>query len=112
MAADETQTAYAKSVFSDPQILLYVVNIALASLALPEVRAIIPDSGLRYVLALSGVLGVVGMAVRTWIATHPVAFIAPGQVKPVEVKKLEATKQGTEDAEKLPTQLPNGDVPK
>jgi len=110
--ADETQTAYAKSAVSDPQNILYVINILLACLALPEVLALIPPGALRYVLALTGVLGVIGLFIRTKFATNPVALIAPGQVKPVEVKKLEATKQGTEAAVNLPAQLPSGEVPK
>ena len=108
----ETQTAYAKSAFSDPQNILYVINILLSCLALPEVLAVIPVAYMRYVLALTGVLGVVGLFVRTKFATHPVAMIAPTQVKPVEVKKLVATKQGTEEMENLPPVLPSGEVPK
>lgn len=108
----ETQTAYAKSAVSDPQNILYVINILLACLALPEVLAIIPPHALRYILAFTGVLGVIGLFIRTKFATHPVAMIAPGQVMPVEVKKLEATKQGTEEAGKLPPVMPSGEVPK
>ena len=97
--ADETQTAYAKSQWSDPTNIASMVSIAVGILGLPEVTKVIPLSWMPFILALSGA---VSFALRTWTATHPVANIAPRQVVPVEVKKLEATKPGTEDTEKLP----------
>jgi len=91
--ADETQTAYAKSQWSDPTNIAAFVQIAVGIIALPEVAAVIPLRLMPLILALSGALS---FALRTWTATHPVANIAPKQVKPVEVKKLEATQQGSE----------------
>lgn len=102
----ETQTAYAKSAFSDPS---NIVNFIALALMMPEIREVIPA---HYIPLVAAITALANLALRTLLVTHPVAVIAPGQVKPVEVKKLEATKQGTEDADKLPTQLPSGEVPK
>ena len=104
----ETQTAYAKSAWSDPTNVAAFVQIIVGVVALPEVAKVIPLTWMPVILAISGALS---FALRTWTATHPVANIAPTQVKPVEVKKLEATKQGTEEAENLPPVLPSGKTP-
>lgn len=97
MADDQqTQTAYARSAFSDPS---NIVNFIALALMLPEIRDIIP---LHYVPLVTAVVALLNLALRTLFVTHPVAFIAPTQVKPVEVKRLEATKPGTEDPAKLP----------
>lgn len=40
--AEETQTAYAKSMFSDPTNIAAAVQVAVGVLALPEVIAVIP----------------------------------------------------------------------
>jgi hypothetical protein len=85
---NDTRTYYAKSVFSDPLVLLFVVMLALDY---PEVRAIIPVAAMPYVVAgmkVGGILLRIGQAVR------PVAFIAPGGVKPVEVKSIEPKNGG------------------
>ena len=108
----ETQTAYAKSALTDPQNILFAIQTLLSLLALPQILAIIPVEYMKYVLALTGALGVIGIAVRTRWGNNPVALVGPRQIVPVEVKKLEATKQGTEEAANLPTQLPSGEVPK
>jgi hypothetical protein len=91
---DETQTAYAKSAFSDP---LNIINFVALALMMPEVRDILPP---RFIPLVAAVVALANLATRTLFTTHPVAFIAPAQVKPVEVRKLTATQQGTE--EKLP----------
>lgn len=105
----ETQTAYAKSAYSDPQNIALAVSVILMCLAEPSVVQIIPLKYTPMIAALSGILGIV---LRVMNGTHPVANILPTQIKPVEVKKLEATKQGTEDAINLPTVMPSGEVPK
>ena len=102
----ETQTAYARSAFSDP---LNIINFLALALTMPEIREIVPP---KYVPLVAAIIALANLYLRTMVVTHPVAMIAPTQVKPVEVKKLEATKQGTEDAINLPTQLPSGEVPK
>lgn len=89
----ETQTAYARSMFSDWTNIAATVQVIVGLLALPEVRAIIPLTWMPAIVALSGALTVI---LRTWTATHPVAAISPNQVRPVEVTKLTATQQGTE----------------
>ena len=95
----ETQTAYAKSAFSDP---LNIINFIALALMMPEIRDIIPT---RYIPVVAAIVALANLATRTIFATHPVALIAPMQVKPVEVKKLEATKPGTEEAENLPLSM-------
>lgn len=102
----ETQTSYARSAFSDP---LNIINFIALALMMPEVRELIP---LKYMPLAMALVALANLALRTLLVTHPVAFIAPTQVKPVEVRKLEATKQGTENADNLPLQLPSGEVPK
>jgi hypothetical protein len=102
----ETQTAYAKSALSDPS---NIINFIALALMMPEVRDIIPA---HFIPLVAAIVALANLALRTLLVTHPVAMIAPGQVVPVEVKKLEATKQGSEDADKLPEVMPSGEVPK
>jgi hypothetical protein len=89
----ETQTAYSKSMFTDPTNLASMASVLVGILALPEVTAIIP---LRYMPPILALSGAVNFALRTWNAVHPVAAIAPGAVKPIEIPKLEKTEQGSE----------------
>lgn len=95
----ETQTAYARSAFSDPS---NIINFIALALMLPEIRQIVPAN---YVPTVAAIVALANLALRTLFVTHPVTFITPGQVVPVEVKKLEATKPGTEDPAKLPPDL-------
>ena len=93
----ETQTAYAKSAFSDP---LNIVNFVAPALTLPEIGKVVPP---RFAPLIAAIVALANLAIRIGLVTHPVTVtIAPGQVKPVEVKKLEATKAGSEEVEKLP----------
>ena|SRR6185436_18651647 len=94
--AVETQTAYARSAFSDPS---NVLNFLALALMLPEINSIVPP---KYIPLVAAVTALANLALRTLFVTHPVAFIAPNEVKPVEVRKLEATKAGTEETQKLP----------
>jgi hypothetical protein len=87
--AEQTQTYFAKSMFSDPTNIASMLSILVGVLALPEVVAIIPLKAMPYILALSGA---VAFVLRTWNAVRPVAAIAPGTNTPVEVKKLDVTK--------------------
>ncbi len=96
MADNETQTAYARSAFSDPS---NIVNFLALALMMPEIREILPP---KYIPLVAAFVALANLALRTLLVTHPVAFIAPNQVKPVEVKKLEATKAGSEEPAKLP----------
>lgn len=102
----ETQTAYARSAFSDPS---NIINFIALALMMPEIRDIIPA---KYIPLVAAIVALSNLALRTIFVTHPVAFIAPTQVKPVEVPKLTATKQGTEEARKLPPVMPSGEIPK
>lgn len=89
----DTQTYYAKSLWSDPQNLASIASMAVGVLALPEVTAIIPVRFMPAILAVSAVLSLV---LRITTGVRPVANIAPGEVKPVEVDKLKPTQQGSE----------------
>ena len=102
----DTQTAYASSVFSDPS---NIINFLALALMMPEIRDVLPP---KYIPLVAAIVALANLALRTIFIVRPVAFIAPKQVVPVEVKKLEATKQGTEEAFNLPDQLPSGEVPK
>ena len=105
MAETETQTAYAKSAFSDP---INIINFLALLFTLPAINAVIP---VHYHDAVDALVAALNLALRTFFAPHPVtATIGPGQVKPIEIKKLEATKPGTEDPAKLPptVQPPTG----
>lgn len=93
----ETQTAYAKSAFTDPQNIASAITFLLAVLALPDVTAIIP---LKYMPVIAAVSSAAALWLRTQYGVRPVAAIAPGEVKPVEVKKLDKTQQGTEEVTK------------
>ncbi len=94
----ETQTAYAKSAFTDPVQISNVLEIVLASLALPQVVAVIPLSWMPFILAFSGIAGIF---LRRYTALHPVVAIAPREVKPIEVPKLTATQVGSEEPGKV-----------
>jgi hypothetical protein len=89
----ETQTYYAKSMWSDPQNIASVLGIMVGVLALPEVVAIIP---LRWMPTILGISSATSFVLRTWKGVRPVANIPPGEVKPVEVKQLNPTQQGSE----------------
>lgn len=95
--APATQTAYARSMFSDPTNITLALTVFIAILADPQVVAIIPLWLLPKLTALAAAIGVY---LRTVKGTNPVAVIAPGQVRPVEVPKLTKTQQGTEDTSK------------
>lgn len=91
--SDPTQTYYAKSLWSDPQNLASMASMAVGVLALPEVTAIIPT---RYMPAILAVSAAISLILRITTGLRPVANIPPGQVKPVEVKQLTPTEQGSE----------------
>lgn len=91
--APETQTVYAKSWFTDPQNIASLLTFLVGALALPDVAAIVP---LRFMPAILAVSALAQLWLRTQFGVRPVAFIAPKEVKPVEVKKLEWTQQGSE----------------
>ena len=79
-----------------------VISFVVAALQLPQVVFIVPARYAPAVAALVAVLALLSVSLRTFVINNPVTLIAPGQVKPIEVKKLEATKPGTEDPSKLP----------
>lgn len=91
--AEQTQTAYSTSAFTDPTNILAFGAFLLGVLSDPAVLAIIPVAWMPKILALTGILT---GAMRTFKATRPVSMIAPGEVKPVEIPKLQKTQQGSE----------------
>ena len=93
----ETQTAYAKSAFTDPQNIASVITFLLAALALPDIVALIP---LKYMPAITAVSALASLWLRTAYGVRPVAAIAPREVKPVEIKRLDKTQQGSEGVTK------------
>lgn len=94
----ETQTAYAKSTFSDPQNIWSAIAFFVAISSDPSILALVPLEWLPKITA-AAMLG--SILIRHFKGTHPVALIAPREVKPVEVPKRTATQPGTEDADKL-----------
>ena len=90
--AEQTQTAYAKSIFTDLTAWAFVGAGALLD---PDVQAFIVSLGANQAIVAKCVIGV-GLLLRYSSAKRPVAFIAPMQVKPVEIPKLEKTQQGSE----------------
>jgi len=90
--AEQTQTYYAKSVFSDPTAIAAAM---LAIMQLPEAPALLLEYGMNPKL-VNFLLAAAVLMARFFNAQRPVALIAPTQVKPVEVAKLKKTEQGTE----------------
>ena len=80
----QTQTYYAKSLFSDPVVL---VSLLIAVFQLPEVRDVLPEPWLHLATALTAILT---LFLRVYNAQRPVAAIAPGTSKPVAVASLPA----------------------
>lgn len=83
--ATETRTYMAGSVASSRTILFSVLTIIGGILAIPELAAIIPLRYAPYMLTVSGVVAVI----LRLITVRPVAFVAPGNVVPVEVPKID-----------------------
>lgn len=83
--AEETQTYYAKSMFSDP---VMIASFIIAALQLNEINQLIPEAWVHGVTAFTALLN---LYLRFQHAQRPVAFIPPTQVKPVEVKSLKET---------------------
>lgn len=94
--ADETQTYMAKSVFTD---LTAWSSFIILLLQLPYLETILnvlsfridPGGTVNLVKAGETLAAVIGIAHRVFFANNPVAFIAPRQVRPVEVKSLDPT---------------------
>lgn len=94
--AEETQTYMAKSVFTD---LTAVASFIILLLQIPYIETILnvlsfkidPGGTVNLVKAGETLAAVIGLWHRTFYANNPVTFIAPRQVKPVEVKSLTPT---------------------
>jgi len=91
MRKRQTQTYYATSLWTDPQNLASTLSTVVGLLALPEVVALIP---LRYMPLILAISGAASFILRTWTGVRPVAAIAPGQIKPIDVTTLTATQGG------------------
>ena len=90
MPDQPTQTYYATSVFTDPITLL---SLGLLALQAEQVIRIIPSGAMPYVEAAIAIGTII---LRFQQAVRPVALIAPQSVKPVEVRQLTMTQQGSE----------------
>lgn len=93
----QTQTYMAKSVTLDLTVISALI-IGLLQIGGIEgyldfwsARLSSPDFPVNLVKLLETISAVAILVHRTVFQTHPVAFIAPGQVKPVEVKSLTPT---------------------
>lgn len=86
MAEESTPkvTYWAISVLNSKTAWMAVLTIITGLLALPEVVAIVP---LRFLPIITMIVGVANFCLRL-VTERPVAFIAPGTSKPVEVEKI------------------------
>lgn len=78
------QTYFAKSIFSSATFWVNAGMFFLAALELTEVTTIIPN---EWNGAIGAVAALVNLALR-FKTTRPVAMIAPGNTKAVQVKSL------------------------
>lgn len=77
-------TYWAVSVLSSRTMWFNLASFALAALSLTEVTTIIPP---RFLPLLGMVVALINLYLRT-ATTRPVAFVAPGNVKAVQVDKV------------------------
>jgi hypothetical protein len=75
---------FAKSIFLSTTFWVNVGMFIVAALELSEVTAIIPN---EWNGAMAAVAALVNLALR-FTTVRPVALIAPGETKPVQVKHL------------------------
>jgi hypothetical protein len=78
------QTYFAKSIFNSRTLWVNLAMFLVAILETNEVIQIIPEWAMNYFVAFATVVNV---ALRIF-SVRPVAFVAPGETKPVEVKSL------------------------
>ena len=83
----QTQTYFAKSIFTD--FTSHALTLVVA-LQFKEVQDLLIHFGADPQL-LTKIVAVIGVFLRLFHGTRPVAVIAPGEVKPVDVKRLEPT---------------------
>jgi len=81
-----TQTYYAKSIFMDGQTWFSALSILAIWLETQGARELIPAAYQAYVV--QGLI-LINMFLRWNNVRRPVAFIAPGRTKKVQVKSLE-----------------------
>ena len=80
------RTYYAKSVLGSKTLWTNVVLFVIAVLELTEVINVVPAEWHGAMLAIGAILNV---ALRIF-TVRPVAFVAPGDVKPVSVESVES----------------------
>ena len=94
--AEETQTAYATSQWSDPVNIAAILQTIVGLVALPEVAALIPLKWMPLILAISGASAFI---LRTRFGKHPVTNIAPAMPitipTTIETEKILPKKNGT-----------------
>lgn len=79
-----TVTYWAISVLSSRTVWFNAANFLVAGLSLTEVVTLIPPRFLSLQVAL---VAMINLYLRT-VTTRPVAFIAPGETKPIAVAKI------------------------
>lgn len=85
--AEETVYYRAKSIFNSSTLYFNVISLVLTVLGMTEFQKLLTPT---QVATLSGTIIPIGnMVIRMFFTNRPVAFIAPGETKPVAVKKLD-----------------------
>jgi hypothetical protein len=82
--AEPTVTYRAKSIFISRTFLFNAAAFVVAALSLTEVVQIIPASWMKYAMAL---VAMINVGLRLY-SVRPVAMVAPGETKTVQVEKL------------------------
>lgn len=85
--AGATRTYYAQSIFVSKTFWINLAGIVIAVLQANDVIAVLPPSTLKYTGAVIAVINIV----LRFATVRPVALIAPGDSKPVEVPLIPDT---------------------
>lgn len=83
--AEDKVTYRAKSVVSSKLIWTNILGLVVGAAGLPQFGQVLPPQATEIVTA---VLPIANILLRIFGTTRPVAFIAPGDSKPVSVEKL------------------------
>lgn len=82
---EKTVRYWATSTLLSKTVWVNIPAFIVGVLALPEVVAIIPVKYAAYTLTLSAIIT---LYLRQFKTVRPIAFIAPGETKPVDVPKV------------------------
>ena len=90
----QTQTYYAKSVLNDGQSWFNVITLLSLAITMPEITGMIPPAyQLPVTKVVTAIVALGNLYLRVFHVRRPVAFIASGDAKPVEVKTLTPNKK-------------------